>query len=168
MLTVEASMFHLQSIILSETFCGKNAEAAENGHIFQLVSVFQCSVTLQIWTWSIPSRCNQGWSLLCAWVLLQLYVLHCFGISVDLQNLVKIKGVPLHFLSSLYYCLLHGDSQESCVLWFSSEALLTFAARNVSWRPVVGSGSGDVMASCFRERLTWLRTLSLVGFCLAI
>jgi hypothetical protein len=40
MLTVEASMFHLQSIILSETFCGKNAEAAENRHIFQFLSVF--------------------------------------------------------------------------------------------------------------------------------
>jgi hypothetical protein len=30
-LTVDAAMFHLQSIILSETFCGKNAEAAEKG-----------------------------------------------------------------------------------------------------------------------------------------
>jgi hypothetical protein len=27
-------MFHLQSLILSETFCGKNAEAAENEYIF--------------------------------------------------------------------------------------------------------------------------------------
>jgi hypothetical protein len=33
-------MFHLQSIILSEICCGKNAEAAENGHIFKLLSVF--------------------------------------------------------------------------------------------------------------------------------
>jgi hypothetical protein len=41
MLTAEASMFYLQSIILSETFCGKNAGAAENDRIFQLVSVFQ-------------------------------------------------------------------------------------------------------------------------------
>jgi hypothetical protein len=40
MLTVEASMIHLQSIILSETFCGKNAEAAENHIIFQILSVF--------------------------------------------------------------------------------------------------------------------------------
>jgi hypothetical protein len=29
-------MFHFQSIILSETCCGKNIEAAENGHICQL------------------------------------------------------------------------------------------------------------------------------------
>jgi hypothetical protein len=40
MLPVKASMFLLQCIILSETHCGKNAEAAENGHIFQLLSVF--------------------------------------------------------------------------------------------------------------------------------
>jgi hypothetical protein len=33
-LPVEASMFHLQSIILSEIFRGKNAEAAENEPIF--------------------------------------------------------------------------------------------------------------------------------------
>jgi hypothetical protein len=34
MLTVKASMFHLHRIILSETCYGKNAEAAEKGHIF--------------------------------------------------------------------------------------------------------------------------------------
>jgi hypothetical protein len=45
MSTVTASMFHVQCIILSETFCGKNAEAAENWYIFQLLSVFQRSVT---------------------------------------------------------------------------------------------------------------------------
>jgi hypothetical protein len=41
MLKVNASMFHVQCIILSENGCGKNAEAAENGNIFQLVRVFQ-------------------------------------------------------------------------------------------------------------------------------
>jgi hypothetical protein len=45
MLTVKASMFHLQSMILSETCFGKNAKTAENGHIFQLLNVFQRSVT---------------------------------------------------------------------------------------------------------------------------
>jgi hypothetical protein len=34
MLTVEASMFYRQSIIFSEIFSGKNAEAAENGQMF--------------------------------------------------------------------------------------------------------------------------------------
>jgi hypothetical protein len=38
-------MYHLQCISLSETCYGKNAEAAENSHIIQLVSVFQHSVT---------------------------------------------------------------------------------------------------------------------------
>jgi hypothetical protein len=40
-----ASMFHLQCIFLSETCCSKNAEAAESGHIFPFVDVFQWSVT---------------------------------------------------------------------------------------------------------------------------
>jgi hypothetical protein len=34
-------------------------------------------------------------------VQFQHYSLHCFGISVELQNLVKIKGVPSLFFSSL-------------------------------------------------------------------
>jgi hypothetical protein len=38
-------MFPLQCIILSEKCCGKNAEAAETGQFFQLVSVFQCTLT---------------------------------------------------------------------------------------------------------------------------
>jgi hypothetical protein len=41
---VKASIFNFQYIILSETFCCKNAESAENGQIFFL-SVFQRSVT---------------------------------------------------------------------------------------------------------------------------
>jgi hypothetical protein len=45
MLTVKASMFYLQCIVLSETCCCKNAEAAENGQIFHFLSVFQHSVT---------------------------------------------------------------------------------------------------------------------------
>jgi hypothetical protein len=40
MLTGKASMFLLQCIILSETRCGKNAEAAENVHIFHFFSGF--------------------------------------------------------------------------------------------------------------------------------
>jgi hypothetical protein len=43
MLTVKTSMFHLQCIFLSETCDNKNA--AENGHIFPFLSVFQRSVT---------------------------------------------------------------------------------------------------------------------------
>jgi hypothetical protein len=44
-LTVKTSMFHLQCIVLSKTCCSKNAEAAENGHAFYFLSVFQRSVT---------------------------------------------------------------------------------------------------------------------------
>jgi hypothetical protein len=45
MLTVETSMFHLQCIFLSEICCSKKKKAAENGHIFHFLSVFQRSVT---------------------------------------------------------------------------------------------------------------------------
>jgi hypothetical protein len=95
MLTVEASMFHLQSIILSETFYGKNAEAAENGYIFPPLSVFQRFVT--------HSRVQRGAqqavtikARVCCVLVCSFSKIVCivFGVSVDLQNLVKIKGVP--------------------------------------------------------------------------
>jgi hypothetical protein len=42
MLTVNASMLYLQCIILSDTCCGKNAEAAaENGHLSTLARFFK-------------------------------------------------------------------------------------------------------------------------------
>jgi hypothetical protein len=68
MLTVKASMFHLQCIVLSEIYCGKNAEAAENGHIFQPMNIFQHSVTYSraAKLCSTPSHYNQAWSLLWA------------------------------------------------------------------------------------------------------
>jgi hypothetical protein len=60
--------FHPQCIILSKTCCGKNAEAAENSRISQLLSFFQRSVTQSSCMCSTPSRYNQGWSQLCgAW-----------------------------------------------------------------------------------------------------
>jgi hypothetical protein len=45
MFTGKAFMLHFQCIILPKTCCGKNAEAAENGLICQLLSIFQRSVT---------------------------------------------------------------------------------------------------------------------------
>jgi hypothetical protein len=89
-------MFHLHCIILSENCCDKNAEAAENGRIFPLDSFFLmlCHAP-QNCTWSTPSRNNQGQSLLHECVQFQHFSLHCFWqLSVDLQNLVKINGVP--------------------------------------------------------------------------
>jgi hypothetical protein len=43
---------------------------------------------------STPSCYNQGWCLLCAFTRFQHSSLHCFGSSVDLQILLKFKGVP--------------------------------------------------------------------------
>jgi hypothetical protein len=54
--------------------------------------------TLQICTCSTPSRYNQDWSLLSACVQFQHYSLYCFGVIIDLQNLVKIKSAPWLFL----------------------------------------------------------------------
>jgi hypothetical protein len=47
--------------------------------------------------------CNKFLSLLCACVQFQHYSLHCFDVSVDVQKLVKNKGVPLLFFSSVLY-----------------------------------------------------------------
>jgi hypothetical protein len=39
--TVKVSIVHLQSIVLSETSYGKNAEGADNGHVsYQFMSFF--------------------------------------------------------------------------------------------------------------------------------
>jgi hypothetical protein len=61
MLTVKASMFHLQRIIESDTCCGKNAEAAKKlsifsirGHFSMLCRAFHSCMC------STPSRYNQG------------------------------------------------------------------------------------------------------------
>jgi hypothetical protein len=40
MWTGKASMFYLQCVILSKTYCGKIAEAAENSRFFRLVLFF--------------------------------------------------------------------------------------------------------------------------------
>jgi hypothetical protein len=73
----------------------QNAEAAENGLIFQLVSVFQRSVTHSRGARvAHQAVTNQGWSLLCACVQFQHSSLHFLGIGINIQNLVKIKGVP--------------------------------------------------------------------------
>jgi hypothetical protein len=45
MLTVKASIFHFLCIIVSETCCGKNAEAAKISQISQLMSILQRFVT---------------------------------------------------------------------------------------------------------------------------
>jgi hypothetical protein len=102
-------MFHLLCIILSETCCGKNAEAAENCYIFfQLVSVFlklDLSQTQDLQVEHTNLYCynqREGKRVIMlqsrlktidACVQFQHSSLH-LGISIDLQSQVKIKGVP--------------------------------------------------------------------------
>jgi hypothetical protein len=77
----------------------QNAEAAENGLIFQLVSVFQRSVTHSRGARvAHQAGTNQGWSLLCACMQFQQSSLHVLAIGINIQNLGKIKGVPCFFL----------------------------------------------------------------------
>jgi hypothetical protein len=89
------SMFHLQCIILSKACCVKNAEAAENSDIFQLVSDFQRSVThSRVARATHQAVAIKAESLMCTCVQFQHSSWNCFGGSIDLQSLVKIKGVP--------------------------------------------------------------------------
>jgi hypothetical protein len=95
MLTAKASVFHLRCVILTQTYCGKNADSSDNGQFFQLLSVFQGSVTRsRIASAAHQAIKNHGQSLLCACVQFQHSSLLCFESSVDLHTLVKIKGVP--------------------------------------------------------------------------
>jgi hypothetical protein len=53
---------------------------------------------IQCYTCSAPSHGNQGLCI-CA---ISAVSMHCFGSSVDLQNLVKIKGCSLTFFLVVY------------------------------------------------------------------
>jgi hypothetical protein len=92
MLTDKASMVHLQCFFLLET-CSKNAEAAENCHIFQFVFFNVLSHTLELHlqrTKLLQSR-PEPILRVCA---ISAFSLHYFGSSVDWQNFVEIKGFP--------------------------------------------------------------------------
>jgi hypothetical protein len=82
------------ALFRQKTYWGKNAEAASNGHICQLLSVFQRFVTHSRVAHAAHQAISIKASLLCASVQFQRSNLLCFDRSVDLQNLVKIKGVP--------------------------------------------------------------------------
>jgi hypothetical protein len=69
LLKVKASNFNVSLALAVHTLAEENAEAADNGNIFQLVSVFSMVChTLQSCKRSTPSRDNQGQSLLCVCV----------------------------------------------------------------------------------------------------
>jgi hypothetical protein len=80
-LTVKALMLHLQCVILSETCCGKNAEAAENCHIFQLVIVFQCFVTTSIFAQTAHQAATIMAEVCCMRVC-NFSILACFALVV--------------------------------------------------------------------------------------
>jgi hypothetical protein len=99
MLTVKASMFHLQqSIILSVTRCEKNTalRSRKLSHFSTSERFSMLCHTFHICTFGTPSSYNQGQSLLYVYEQFKHSIssLHCFGSSVDLQNLMKFKGVP--------------------------------------------------------------------------
>jgi hypothetical protein len=72
---------------LPKTSCGKNAAAAENGHIFQLLSIFHRSVTHSRVARAAHQPVKyQGKSLLCACGQFQHSSLHFYESIVNLQN----------------------------------------------------------------------------------
>jgi hypothetical protein len=78
-LTVKASMFHLLCIILSETCCGKNAEAAENGKIFQIISIFNTlSHTPELHVQHTKLLQSRPESAVCLCAILELYPALCW------------------------------------------------------------------------------------------
>jgi hypothetical protein len=95
-------MFHLQSIILSEqVILAKNLRQQKAVTFLNSLAFLTLCHTLQSCTRSTPSHYNEGWNLLCICVQFQHSGLHWFGSNVNLQNLVKITGVPWLFLSSV-------------------------------------------------------------------
>jgi hypothetical protein len=129
-------MFHLQSIVWSETYCGKKCWGNRKRPPFSTFERFSMLCPkLQSWTWSTPSRCNQGRYMPCACVRFQhytiIYSLHCFGSSVALQNLVKIKGLPgLFFLFFSTYSLLYIHSSMLQVASQTAYLATVFVQRN--------------------------------------
>jgi hypothetical protein len=81
-------MFPLQCTILSENGCGKNAEAAESRNIlefhFRVAHAAHQAVTIKDGVCCVHMCATE----------FQHCSLYTLGISVDLQNLVKINGVP--------------------------------------------------------------------------
>jgi hypothetical protein len=88
-------MFHLLCIIFSETCSGKNAKAAENSHIFQLVNLFQRSLSHS----RVARATHQAVTIkarVCCVHVCKFSILACVDLAVMsiYQKLVKIKSVP--------------------------------------------------------------------------
>jgi hypothetical protein len=93
---------------------------------------------------STPSRYIKGWSLLCACVQFQRFSLHCFGSSVDLQNLVKIKGVPWLIVSSVYVLYMYLAER-----WIRFQTQAAAQWLNASrWRPCTTRHSSCWQTTC--------------------
>jgi hypothetical protein len=84
MLKVKDSMIYLQCITFSETCSRKNAEAAENGHIFHFVSVFPSTPELH----KQHTKPLQSWPESAACVCAILSILAC--IIVEVATIHKI------------------------------------------------------------------------------
>jgi hypothetical protein len=84
-------MFHFQRTILSETCFVKNAEEGKNCNTFQFLGIFQHSVT----QFRVDRAAHQAVTIKAVVCCVHFqHFLPCFDSSIDLQNRVKIKGVP--------------------------------------------------------------------------
>jgi hypothetical protein len=94
-LTVKISMFRLQCIIMSETCCSKNAEAAENGQIFHFSSVCQRSLLHS----RVALEAHQAVTIkvrVCFVRVRSFNILVCIILAVASvkKKILKITGVP--------------------------------------------------------------------------
>jgi hypothetical protein len=87
-------VFLLQCIFLLETCCSKNAEAAENGHIF-FVSVFQHYVTHFRGAFAAHQAVTIKGRACCVRVR-NFSILACntLAVIIDLHNFLEIMVVP--------------------------------------------------------------------------
>jgi hypothetical protein len=93
MVIVKASMVHLQCIFVLETWNGKNAEAAENCHIFQFVSGFHCSVTDSRAALATHQAVTIKTRVCCVRVC-KSSILACIMAAASIYKIVKSQCVP--------------------------------------------------------------------------
>jgi hypothetical protein len=87
---VSHAVHHFVSSLLWQKFCGSRKQSKSLTCERLKLSVMHSRVFVQ-YTKLLQSRLK---SAVCVCANCQHSSLHCFGSSVDLQNLVRIKGVP--------------------------------------------------------------------------
>jgi hypothetical protein len=118
------------NVLLTVHHCVRNLrlwknEATENGHMFQPVCVF----------YAVLIRAKVCCVHVCNCCIPACVVL---TVSVNLQNLVKIKGVPWLFFSNVYYYTVFLALKQS--VWERRQA-----GENACWRQRLSATTGLIL-----------------------